>query len=397
MPTPYDIKDGLGVDQTFNAYGADNNTLLTSILAKLNASLSVTGTFFQTTQPVSGTVTANAGTGTFAISAASLPLPSGAATETTLAKLTLAQGATTSGQTGALIQGSVTTSAPSYTTGQVAPLSLDPSGQLRITGTVTSGGLNQGSTTSGQQGSLQMGAVTTAAPSYTTGQTNALSLTTGGLLRVDNSGVTQPISGSLTNISGTISLPTGASTSANQTTLNTAFGSSSDGAAANGASGSSMAYLRAIKDAATDTTTVSPVKIDQTTDGTTNLVRASPATTAHAIIPAPSTYRLLSAAASTNGANIKASAGTVKGIQGFNAKASAVYLKLYNKASSPTVGTDTPVKTIYLPATAAFAFDFGTGVSFATGISIALTGAGADADTTALASGDILALNVDYH
>src|SRR5437763_1251161 len=33
-----------------------------------------------TTQPVSGTVTANAGTGTFAVSAASLPLPSGAST-----------------------------------------------------------------------------------------------------------------------------------------------------------------------------------------------------------------------------------------------------------------------------------------------------------------------------
>ena len=40
----------------------------------------VSGTFWQTTQPVSGTVTANAGSGTFAVSAASLPLPSGAAT-----------------------------------------------------------------------------------------------------------------------------------------------------------------------------------------------------------------------------------------------------------------------------------------------------------------------------
>lgn len=40
----------------------------------------VTGTFFQATQPVSGTVTANAGTGTLAVSAASLPLPTGAAT-----------------------------------------------------------------------------------------------------------------------------------------------------------------------------------------------------------------------------------------------------------------------------------------------------------------------------
>ena len=35
---------------------------------------------FPATQPVSGTVTANAGTGTFAVSAASLPLPTGAAT-----------------------------------------------------------------------------------------------------------------------------------------------------------------------------------------------------------------------------------------------------------------------------------------------------------------------------
>lgn len=46
----------------------------------VSGSVAVTGTFFQATQPVSGTITANAGTGTFAISAASLPLPSGAAT-----------------------------------------------------------------------------------------------------------------------------------------------------------------------------------------------------------------------------------------------------------------------------------------------------------------------------
>lgn len=44
----------------------------------------VTGTFWQATQPVSGTITANAGSGTFAISAASLPLPTGAAADATL-------------------------------------------------------------------------------------------------------------------------------------------------------------------------------------------------------------------------------------------------------------------------------------------------------------------------
>lgn len=51
------------------------------------------------TQPVSGTVTANAGTGTFAISAASLPLPSGAATESTLSTL---NGKVTACNTGAV-------------------------------------------------------------------------------------------------------------------------------------------------------------------------------------------------------------------------------------------------------------------------------------------------------
>lgn len=66
------------------------------------------------------------------------------------------------------------------------------------------------------------GAVTTAAPSYTTGTTRELSINTSGQLRVDNSGVTQPISGTvtanqggtwnITNVSGTVSLPTGAAT-----------------------------------------------------------------------------------------------------------------------------------------------------------------------------------------
>lgn len=77
------------------------------------------------TQPVSGTVTANIGTsGSLALDA-------------TVAKLNLAQGSTTSGQTGPLAQGAVTTSAPSYTTAQTSPLSLDTAGNLRVTGSVT--------------------------------------------------------------------------------------------------------------------------------------------------------------------------------------------------------------------------------------------------------------------
>jgi hypothetical protein len=56
---------------------------LSAIWTKLNNSLAVTGTFWQAIQPVSGTVTANAGTGTLAVSAATLPLPAGAAQDGT--------------------------------------------------------------------------------------------------------------------------------------------------------------------------------------------------------------------------------------------------------------------------------------------------------------------------
>lgn len=109
-----------------------------------------------------------------------------------------------------------------------------------------------------------------------------------------------------------------------------------------------------------------------------------------------STSRIVSAAASTNATSAKASAGRVYAIQGYNAAATVRYLKLYNKASAPTVGTDVPVKTLALPPGAGFAFDFPIGYSFATGIAYALTTGSADNDTGALTAGDILGLNVDY-
>lgn len=51
----------------------------------------------------------------------------------------VAQGSTTSGQTGTLIQGAVTTAAPTYVNGQTSPFSLDTAGNLRVN-LVTGGG-----------------------------------------------------------------------------------------------------------------------------------------------------------------------------------------------------------------------------------------------------------------
>jgi fibronectin-binding autotransporter adhesin len=74
---------------------------------------------------------------------------------------------------------------------------------LALDATVSGLQVAQGSTTSGQNGSLIQGAVTTAAPTYTTGKTDPLSLTTAGALRTDSSATTQPVSGTVTANAGT--------------------------------------------------------------------------------------------------------------------------------------------------------------------------------------------------
>lgn len=105
-------------------------------------------------------------------------------------------------------------------------------------------------------------------------------------------------------------------------------------------------------------------------------------------------FRLLSSAATTNATLIKASAGRLFLIIGRNNVASIRYLKFYNKASAPTVGTDVPVLTIALDASSRFEIDLNPyGQFFTTGIAFAITGALADNDTTAIAAADISALN----
>lgn len=103
--------------------------------------------------------------------------------------------------------------------------------------------------------------------------------------------------------------------------------------------------------------------------------------------------RLVSAA-TTNATSVKASAGTLHTLVAVNTTATLKYVKFYNKASAPTVGTDTPVQTFAVPgntAGAGVAVPIPTqGLNFSTGIAFAITGAAADADTTAVGAGDVI-------
>jgi hypothetical protein len=108
-----------------------------------------------------------------------------------------------------------------------------------------------------------------------------------------------------------------------------------------------------------------------------------------------SVSRIVSAAASTNATSAKASAGDLHRIRGYNASAAVRYLKIYNKASAPTVGTDTPVLTYALAPSREFDINV-AGFYFSTGIAYALTTGSADADTGALTLADVVGLNITY-
>jgi len=99
----------------------------------------------------------------------------------------------------------------------------------------------------------------------------------------------------------------------------------------------------------------------------------------------------LNSAATTNATSLKASAGEVGMIVAFNTSAAAKFLKFYNKASAPTVGTDTPILTLPIPASNnGFVITPSEGIAFSTGIAFAITGAVADGDTTAVAANDVI-------
>lgn len=87
--------------------------------------------------------------------------------------------------------------------------------------------------------------------------------------------------------------------------------------------------------------------------------------------------------ASTNVAVVKSTVGTLFNVSASNPTATPAFVKLYNKATSPTVGTDIPVITVPIPANSAVSFDLGSlGARFSSGIGRAVTGAIAATDTT---------------
>lgn len=111
--------------------------------------------------------------------------------------------------------------------------------------------------------------------------------------------------------------------------------------------------------------------------------------------PAAPTDLAINSAASTNGQLVNGGTTGLQALFASNTGAAVAFVKLYNKATAPTVGTDVPVMIIPVPAavsgvpgivelTPAF-----NGYRFPLGLGLAITGLVADSDTTAVAAGQV--------
>lgn len=329
----------------------------------ITGSVAVTGTFWQATQPVSGTITANAGTGTFAVSAASLPLPTGAATETTLAALNTkapAQGqalmaasvpvAIASNQSAVPVSGTVATSTAALLT------SFSQAGVIAINTVVATldcslyRGVSIQCVSMGTTGAIAAewsndNATWVAATLTTAAGTQLTQFSTGGLW-------TTPV------MARYLRLRVATATTAGTTTLS----------------------IHQFEDRPQNWLATQPVS------GTVTATVAS--TTVTASTPATPTTTFINSAATTNGTVIKATAGTLYGFIVNNTNAAARFLKFHNSATV-TPGTTAVVLTIPVAANTAVQFEPGPmGLRFGTGICVSITGAAADTDTTAVTAND---------
>lgn len=116
-----------------------------------------------------------------------------------------------------------------------------------------------------------------------------------------------------------------------------------------------------------------------------------------AAIGGTSTYHVVSAG-SNNAAVIKAAAGTMYGWAIGSVTGVVRFVKLYDKATTPAPGSDTPTLSIEVPGNTSGTgtnFCFTPGIKFTTGIGIAVVANMTDTDNTAIGAGEI-DINIFY-
>ena len=357
----------------------------------------VQGTFWQATQPVSGSFWQ----ATQPVSLADLPLPTGAATEATLATVAAAikaeDAAHVSGDMGvpmfAMRQAADTTSTSDD--GDYTILKIDEEGRLKvsskpasysdITGDITAIQATIGTPVAG--GTVE-GDVSRASNVmvFCTGTFSTVNCTFEGSLEASGD----------TNWFGVQAVRS------NANTIELATGNlSAQPAYAWELSVNALKRLRVRATARTSGTqswrfvqgTYATEPIPAAQASATQAVSGT--VTATVTPPAPATPYYKNSTADTNGALVLTGTSSLHCLWATNIGATPAFVKLYNKATAPTVGADVPEMIIPVPA----AVSGVPGVAsinpgfltfrFALGLGIAITGGMADSDTTAVAAGQV--------
>lgn len=419
-----------------------------------------------TTQPVSGTVTANAGTGNFTVTqatgtnlhavvdsgtvTANIGATNGLALDATVAKLNVAQAAALGSNTGPMMQGSVTTNAPSYITGNINPLSLDTSGLLRASLKDTPSNTNNFN--------VNLAASAATVTVSASGNFNNASVgSTGSVVPASGTYMTANKAGNLTGLSldgsGNLNVNVAAGGASGGTSSSFGLAFPSTGTAIGASDGANMQSLLvesssnknlrvALYNGSTEATVTAgnALKVDgsavtQPVSGTVSITANSAVNVAQfggsnvvtgtgasgsgiprvtvsndsnvlatqsgtwtmqpvAGISGGATASHTISASGTNATSLKASAGQVYNLQVSNAAASACYFRFYNLASSPTVGSSTVYKTIQVPANGTVVAAWPDGLAFSTGIAWSCTGAIGDSDTTSISTN--VSIDIDY-
>lgn len=116
----------------------------------------------------------------------------------------------------------------------------------------------------------------------------------------------------------------------------------------------------------------------------------SPMTIAASATGTGTTIAKVLTAATTNATSVATGSRRLYGMTLGNTSAGWRYVRLYNLAVAPTVGTSSPVMVIPIPPGGAANLEFVVPVSFSTGLAYAITAAAADLDTTVTVANDVV-------
>ena len=317
-----------------------------------NASLAVTGTFYQATQPVSGTVTANAGTN---LNTSALALETGGNLATTATNTTTIAGAVSGGK----VLVTETSAAASKT---------DLDSIVTNTGNIPSQG--QALAAASTPVVLPAAQITTLTPPTNTGYALDASLST-----IDTDLKSNITLHAGTNVVGKVGI--------DQTTVGTTnavsiaqIGATTVNTAASGTILVGTADGAGNKLTSNSTTTSSKFGLD---GNILSILGTAPTTVGFLDVSlTPKTSGGLGAPATGSIGNtataVKASAGQVYSMYVGNNNTTVCYVQFFNTATgSVTVGTTAPIASLMIPVGGAFVDGIPNGWAFGTAITIAIT------------------------